>query len=125
MLENEGGTGCALGPAGAGARPAWELTWSPRPCPAGCASLAGEWRQARPAQRFAYLVGGALMLAGVAYLAAWLVVGGRNPRAGHPGSRALAPGRPGARPGQAGRAGAELGQAGRPGPGKERRCGHA
>jgi hypothetical protein len=40
------------------------------------ASLAGEWRQARPTQRFAYLVGGALMLAGVAYLAAWLVVGG-------------------------------------------------
>jgi DNA-binding CsgD family transcriptional regulator len=26
------------------------------------ASLAGEWRQARPAQRFAYLAGGALML---------------------------------------------------------------
>jgi DNA-binding CsgD family transcriptional regulator len=40
------------------------------------ASLAGEWRQARPTQRFAYLVGGALMLAGVAYPAAWLVVGG-------------------------------------------------
>jgi len=121
MLENEGGTGCALGPAGAGARPAWELTWSPRPCPAGCASLAGEWRQARPAQRFAYLVGGALMLAGVAYLAAWLVVGGRNPRAAHPGSRPLR--RAGRGPGPAG-ARAELGQAGRPGPGKERRCGH-
>jgi len=41
MLEDEGGTGCALGPAGAGARPAWELTWSPRPCPAGCAR---RWR---------------------------------------------------------------------------------
>src|SRR5262245_2086393 len=41
-----------------------------------CASLAGEWRQARPAQRFAYLVGGALVLVGLAHLAAWLVVGG-------------------------------------------------
>ena len=41
-----------------------------------CASLAGEWRQARPAQRFAYLVGGALILIGLAHLAAWLVVGG-------------------------------------------------
>src|SRR5215813_7678462 len=41
-----------------------------------CASLAGEWRQARPAQRFAYLVGGALILIGLAHLAAWLVIGG-------------------------------------------------
>jgi hypothetical protein len=40
------------------------------------ASLAGEWRQARPAQRFAYLVGGTLILVGLAHLAAWLVVGG-------------------------------------------------
>src|SRR5262245_10490113 len=40
------------------------------------ASLAGEWYQARPAQRFAYLAGGVLILAGLAHLAAWLVVGG-------------------------------------------------
>ena len=39
-------------------------------------SLAGEWRQAGSAQRFAYLAGGALILAGLAHLAAWLVVGG-------------------------------------------------
>ncbi len=40
------------------------------------ASLVGEWRQAGPAQRFAYLAGGALILAGLAHLAAWLVAGG-------------------------------------------------
>lgn len=40
------------------------------------ASLLGYWSQARPAQRFAYLVGGALVLAGLAHLLAWLVVGG-------------------------------------------------
>jgi hypothetical protein len=40
------------------------------------ASLAGAWRQARPAQRFASLVGGTLVLVGLAHLAAWLVVGG-------------------------------------------------
>jgi hypothetical protein len=40
------------------------------------ASLLGYWRQARPAQRFAYLVGGALILVGLAHLAAWLAVGG-------------------------------------------------
>src|SRR5215468_9061101 len=40
------------------------------------ASLAGEWYQARPAQRFAFLVGGVLILAGLAHLVAWLVVGG-------------------------------------------------
>jgi hypothetical protein len=40
------------------------------------ASLLGDWRQARPAQRFASLVGGALVLVGLAHLAAWLVVGG-------------------------------------------------
>ncbi len=40
------------------------------------ASLAGEWRQARPAQRFAYLIGAALVLAGLAHLAAWLVADG-------------------------------------------------
>src|SRR5215510_5383833 len=41
-----------------------------------CASLPGEWRQARPTQRFAYPVGAALILIGLAHLAAWLVVGG-------------------------------------------------
>jgi hypothetical protein len=41
-----------------------------------CASLAGEWRQAWPAQRFAYLAGAALIVVGLAHLAAWLVVGG-------------------------------------------------
>jgi hypothetical protein len=40
------------------------------------ASLAGEWRQAWPAQRLAYAVGGALILVGLGHLAAWLVVGG-------------------------------------------------
>jgi hypothetical protein len=40
------------------------------------ASLAGEWRRAGPAQRFAYVAGGALIVAGLAHLAAWLVVGG-------------------------------------------------
>src|SRR5512132_2430668 len=40
------------------------------------ASLAGAWRQAGPAQRFASLVGGTLILVGLAHLSAWLVVGG-------------------------------------------------
>jgi hypothetical protein len=40
------------------------------------ASLLGYWRQARPAQRFGYLVGGVLVLVGLAHLVAWLVVGG-------------------------------------------------
>jgi hypothetical protein len=40
------------------------------------ASLAGEWRQAGPAQRFASLVGGTLILVGLAHLSAWLVLGG-------------------------------------------------
>src|SRR5262249_39252157 len=40
------------------------------------ASLAGQWRQAGPAQRFACLAGAALILAGVAHLAAWLVISG-------------------------------------------------
>jgi hypothetical protein len=45
--------------------------------PAGMrASLVGAWRQGRPAQRFGYLVGGALVLVGLAHLAAWLAVGG-------------------------------------------------
>src|SRR5262245_19626023 len=40
------------------------------------ASLAGQWRQAGPAQRFACLAGAALILAGVAHLEAWLVISG-------------------------------------------------
>jgi hypothetical protein len=40
------------------------------------ASLAGEWRRAGPAQRFACLAGGVLIVAGVAHGAAWLVAGG-------------------------------------------------
>jgi hypothetical protein len=40
------------------------------------ASLLGYWRQARTAQRFGYLVGGVLVLVGLAHLVAWLVVGG-------------------------------------------------
>jgi hypothetical protein len=38
--------------------------------------LAGDWRQARPALRFGYVVGGTLVLVGLAHLAAWLVLGG-------------------------------------------------
>jgi len=40
------------------------------------ASLFGYWQQARPWQRLGYLVGGALILVGLAHLVAWLVVGG-------------------------------------------------
>jgi hypothetical protein len=40
------------------------------------ASLLGDWQQARPAQRFGYLAGGALILVGLAHLAGWLAVGG-------------------------------------------------
>jgi len=39
-------------------------------------SLLGYWHQARPAQRLGYVVGGALVLVGVAHLVAWLAVGG-------------------------------------------------
>jgi hypothetical protein len=39
-------------------------------------SLLGEWQRARPAQRFGYLAGGALVLIGLAHLLAWLAVGG-------------------------------------------------
>jgi hypothetical protein len=39
-------------------------------------SLFGYWRESRPPQRFAALVGAALMLLGAIHLAAWLVVGG-------------------------------------------------
>ena len=40
------------------------------------ASLLGYWHQARSPQRFAYLVGTALILVGLAHLAGWLAVGG-------------------------------------------------
>src|SRR4029453_11942235 len=40
------------------------------------ASLIGSWRQARPPQRFAAIVGAALVGAGLAPLVAWLLVGG-------------------------------------------------
>jgi hypothetical protein len=40
------------------------------------ASLFGSWRRAHPPQRFAAVVGAALIVAGLAHLAAWLVVGG-------------------------------------------------
>jgi hypothetical protein len=39
-------------------------------------SLLGFWRQARAPERFAAVVGAALIVAGLAHLAAWLVVGG-------------------------------------------------
>lgn len=40
------------------------------------ARLLGSWHQAKPYQRLGYLIGGALILVGVAHLAVWLVVGG-------------------------------------------------
>jgi hypothetical protein len=39
-------------------------------------SLLASWRQARRSQRFACIVGAALILVGLAHLAAWLLVGG-------------------------------------------------
>ena len=39
-------------------------------------SVFGYWRQARPPQRFAAVVGAGLILVGLAHLAAWLLVGG-------------------------------------------------
>jgi hypothetical protein len=40
------------------------------------AYLLGDWQQARSAQRFGYLAGGALILVGLAHLVAWLALGG-------------------------------------------------
>jgi hypothetical protein len=40
------------------------------------ASVLGGWRRARPGQRLGYLIGGALIVAGLAHLTAWLLVGG-------------------------------------------------
>ncbi|HEX6678128.1 MAG TPA: hypothetical protein VF486_24310 [Actinomycetes bacterium] len=40
------------------------------------ASLAGYWQEARPPQRFAAVVGAALIVVGLGHLAAWLLVGG-------------------------------------------------
>jgi len=40
------------------------------------ASLLGYWHEARPWQRLGYLVGGALVVVGLAHLVAWLVAGG-------------------------------------------------
>ena len=39
-------------------------------------TLLGHWRQARPQQRFAYVVGATLIAVGVGHLVAWLLVGG-------------------------------------------------
>jgi hypothetical protein len=39
-------------------------------------TLLGYWRQARPPQRFAYVVGAALIAVGVGHLVAWLLIGG-------------------------------------------------
>jgi hypothetical protein len=39
-------------------------------------SVVGCWRGARSPQRFAYLVGGVLVVVGVAHLGAWLVASG-------------------------------------------------
>ena len=49
------------------------------------ASLLGSWHQAKPYQRLGYLIGGALILVGVAPLAVGLGVGGSGlvPQAHH------------------------------------------
>jgi hypothetical protein len=39
-------------------------------------SLRGCWRQDRPSQRFAYVVGATLIVVGLGHLASWLLVGG-------------------------------------------------
>ena len=39
-------------------------------------TLLGYWRQARPPQRFTYVVGATLIAVGLAHVAAWLLVGG-------------------------------------------------
>jgi hypothetical protein len=39
-------------------------------------TLLGDWRQARPPQRFAYVVGVTLIAVGVGHLVAWLLIGG-------------------------------------------------
>src|SRR5215207_2805748 len=39
-------------------------------------TLLGYWRQARPPQRFAYVVGAALIAVGVGHLVGWLLIGG-------------------------------------------------
>jgi hypothetical protein len=39
-------------------------------------TLLGDWRQARAPQRFAYVVGAALIAVGVGHLVAWLLIGG-------------------------------------------------
>ncbi|SRR6266545_1628713 len=43
------------------------------------ASLLGYWQKARPPQRFAAVVGAALIVVGLGHLAAWLLVGGAWP----------------------------------------------
>ena len=39
-------------------------------------ALLSYWRQARPPQRFAYVVGATLIAVGVGHLVAWLLIGG-------------------------------------------------
>jgi hypothetical protein len=39
-------------------------------------TLLGYWRQARPPQRFAYVVGATLIAVGVGHLVSWLLIGG-------------------------------------------------
>jgi hypothetical protein len=73
------GLGDRPAPAGRGEGAAGppEVTAATTSVPASMrASLLGYWHQARPWQRLGYLVGGALILVGLAHAAAWLVVGG-------------------------------------------------